>query len=111
MTVTAPKEIQGLPSGGENAQIVHLPEQEEDWRRRVTKEAQKIVPTHTTEQAIPPATQGIIEFPTVTDVRRNIGDIFKEEGLGAHVVVGRGKEPASGIIARAKRMIGLKKAA
>lgn len=112
MSIPAPKKIQGIPPRGETDKIVHLPDEERNWRARVVEHTRKIVPWHTTEQATPSAAQEIIEFPTPEDVKRNVGAIFHEEGSEKHVGIIPSKNFAKRVIARARSKLGgLKKAA
>lgn len=68
MAGPAPKEIQGILSGKDNT-IVHLPTQEAKWRAGVAQHAQQVVPSHTTEQATPPAAHPIPDSHALKQVQ------------------------------------------
>lgn len=68
MVGSAPKEIQGIPTG-ESAQTVRTPTRETEWRKNVVQHTQQIVPSYTTEQATPPAAHPIPDSDALKQVQ------------------------------------------
>lgn len=69
MEGSAPKEKGRGTLVEEPARIVHIPTQERMWRAGVVQHTQQIAPSHTTEQATPPAAHPIPDSDVLKQVK------------------------------------------